>query len=224
MLVRDCMTPHPTTIDPEATLEDALGFMRALRVRHLPVLSGATLVGILTWTDLMHAAPPTATPLNSPEFPALLARVHVKDTMVPEPITVAPDTPVEIAARILRERKIGSLPVIEDRMLVGIVTETDLFGALIHLLGGDLRGLRMAVELPNGLADLAVLVQTLRPLLDGGKGALTITARLDAISSRGYLRVSTGAPLALAEAVAVAGLEVSNLHFESPIKVTHAAV
>jgi len=223
MLVRDCMTPNPATIEPEASLDEALGLMRALKVRHLPVLSGAALVGMLTWTDLMRAASPATALLGSVEFPALLVKVHVKEVMTPEPITVSPETPVEIAARVLRERKIGSLPVVEDRMLVGIVTETDLFDALTHLLGGDFRGVRMAVELPNGLADLVTLVQTLAPLVGVGKGALTVTARLDATSRRGYLRVSTGSPLVLAESLAVAGLEVSHLHFEPPLRPVRAA-
>jgi acetoin utilization protein AcuB len=224
MLVRDCMTPNPTTIDPEATLDAALGLMRALRVRHLPVLSGAALVGILTRTDLMRAVPPATASSGSAEYPTLLVKVHVEEVMTPQPVTTTPDTPVEIAARVLRERKIGSLPVVEERMLVGIVTESDIFDALMHLLGGDFRGVRMAVELPNGLGDLGTLVQTLSPLLEREKGALTVTARLDATSRRGYVRVSTGSPLVVAESLAVAGLEVSHLHFEPPGKRTRAAV
>lgn len=223
MLVRDCMTPNPTTVDPEARLDEALGLMRALKVRHLPVLSGAALVGILTWTDLMRAAPPATASPGSADLPARLVKVRVKELMSPEPVTISPDTPVEIAARTLRERKIGSLPVIEDRILVGIVTETDLFDALTRLLGGDFRGVRMAVELPNGLADLVTLVQTLMPLVDVRRGALTVTARLDATSRRGYLRVSTASPLVLAESLAVAGLQVSGLHFEPPVRPARAA-
>jgi acetoin utilization protein AcuB len=223
MLVRDCMTPNPTTVDPEASLDEALGLMRALKVRHLPVLSGAALVGMLTRTDLMRASPPATPSPGSADLPARLVKVRVKEVMSPEPVTTSPDTPVEIAARVLRERKIGSLPVVEDRMLVGIVTETDLFDALIRLLGGDFRGVWMAVELPNGLADLVTLVQTLLPLVDVKKGALTITARLDATSRRGYLRVSMGSPLVLAESLAVAGLDVSHLHFEPPIRPVRAA-
>ncbi|MBI3997718.1 MAG: CBS domain-containing protein, partial [Armatimonadetes bacterium] len=98
MFVRDCMTPNPTTIEPEAHLDDALGIMRALKVRHLPVLQGLRLVGILTWTDLMRAAPSSAAPLQAAETPSLLRRMRVKEVMTPDPITVSPDEPVEVAA------------------------------------------------------------------------------------------------------------------------------
>lgn len=221
VLVRDCMTPNPTTIDPDARLDEALSLMRALRVRHLPVLSGRVLAGILTWTDLMRATPPPTIGPGTPDSPPLLVRVHVREIMTPDPVTVAPDVPVEIAARLLRERKIGALPVMENRMLVGIVTESDLFDALTYLLGGDFRGVRVAIELPGGLADLVTLVQTLARMADLTKGALAVTARLDRATRRAVLRVSTDSPLMLAESLAVAGHDVTHLHFEPSVNTRH---
>jgi acetoin utilization protein AcuB len=215
------MTPNPTTIDPDARLDEALGLMRALRVRHLPVLTGGVLAGILTWTDLMRATPPPIVVPGTPDSPSLLARVHVREIMTPDPITVAPDVPVEIAARVLRERKIGALPVVQDRMLVGIVTESDLFDALMYLLGGDFRGVRVAIELPNGPADLVTLTQTLARMVDVTRGALAVTARFDRATRRAYIRVSTDSPLMLAESLAVAGLDVTHLHFEPPVSTRH---
>ncbi len=213
MFVRDCMTPDPKTVEPDTSLDEALGLMRALRVRHLPVVHGASLVGILTWTDLMRASPSPATTLAVWEIPALLKTARVQDVMTRDPLTVSPEVPVEIAARMLRDRKIGSLPVMERQMLVGIVTESDLFDALIFLLGGDIHGVRMSVELPNGLRDLARLVDALSQLTSE-KGAVTVSARLDEVSRRGYVRVATSSPLVLAEHLATAGFEVSNLRFE----------
>lgn len=221
MLVRDCMTPNPTTIDPDARLDEALSLMRALRVRHLPVLSGGRLAGILTWTDLMRATPPPTVTSGTADSLPLLARVHVREIMTPDPITAAPDVPVEIAARLLRERKIGALPVVEDGMLVGIVTESDLFDALTYLLGGDFRGVRVAIELPNGPADLVTLTQALARMVDVTRGALAVTARVDRATRRAYLRVSTDSPLMLAESLAVAGLDVTHLHFEPPVSPRH---
>jgi CBS domain-containing protein len=75
--------------------------------------------------------------------------------MTGDAITVGSNAPVEDAARMLRRHKIGALPVIDDGGLVGIVTETDLFDALVCLRGGDIVGVRLSVSLPNGMADLA---------------------------------------------------------------------
>ncbi len=217
MFVQDCMTPNPTTVDPGASLDDAMGLMRALKVRHLPVLQGKTLVGIVTWTDLMRASPSQGNAHSVWEIPTRLRQVRVKDIMTADPLTVSSEVPVEIAARMLREHKIGSLPVVEHQMLVGIVTETDLFDALTHLLGGDIRGVRMSMELPKGLPDLARLVEALGSLTEAKKGAVPVTARLETISHRAYVRVATDAPLVVAEHLAAAGLEVSNLRFELPL-------
>jgi acetoin utilization protein AcuB len=221
MLVRDCMTPDPKTIEPDITLGEALGLMRALRIRHLPVVEGGRLVGICTWTDLMGMLPFPGKGRRGANGTGLLHNAEVRDVMTKDPLTVTPDAPVEIAARMLRERKIGSLPVVERDMLVGIVTESDLFDALIHLLGGDIRGVRMSVELPRGLRDLARFAEILGDLTHE-KGMVAVATRIDDVSHRGYVRVATASPLALAEHLATAGFEISNLRFETPSKGTRS--
>ncbi|MDR7482294.1 MAG: CBS domain-containing protein [Armatimonadota bacterium] len=223
MLVRDSMIPDPRTIEPEATLADAIDLMRALRVRHLPVMSGRRLAGIVTWTDLMRAAPPVEASLAGRRLAALFQQTHVRDVMTKDPITVGPDVPVEAAARLLRDRKIGCLPVVERGMLVGIVTESDLFDALIHMLGGDLAGLRVSVELPAGLADLAGLAAALQQRVGAGE-PVAINARIDATGRRAHVRVATQAPLVVAEHLAAAGYEVSTLRIDRPVKAARAHV
>jgi acetoin utilization protein AcuB len=213
MFVRDCMTPDPRTVEPDATLDEALGLMRTLRVRHLPVVDGRRLVGIVTWTDLVGAFPVPGKGRRAANGNALLHNAQVKDVMTKDPLTVSPDAPVETAARTLRERKIGSLPVVERQMLVGIVTESDLFDALVHLLGGDIRGVRMTVDFPGGLRDVARFTGTLGTLMIDS-GAVVVTVRIDEVSRRGYVRVATSSPLALAEHLATAGFEISNLRFD----------
>jgi acetoin utilization protein AcuB len=217
MLVRDCMTPDPRTVEPEATLGDALDLMRALRIRHLPVMSGRRLVGIVTWTDLMRAAPPMETSLAGRRLAALLKQTHVREVMAKDPVTVSPDVPVEAAARLLRDRKIGCLPVVERGVLAGIVTASDLFDALIHMLGGDLAGLRLSVELPGGLADLAGLAAALQRRVGTGE-PVAISARIDDTGRRAHVRVATAAPLVVAEHLAAAGYEVSTLRIDPPAK------
>jgi acetoin utilization protein AcuB len=217
MFVRDCMTPDPRTVEPDATLDEALGLMRTLKVRHLPVVDGRRLVGIATWTDLVGAFPSPSKGRRPANGNALLHNAQVKDVMTKDPLTVSPDAPVETAARTLRERKIGSLPVMERQMLVGIVTESDLFDALVHLLGGDIRGVRMSVDFSNGLHDVARFTDSLAALTTG-HSAVVVTVRIDEVSRRGYVRVATSSPLALAEQLATAGFEISNLRFDPASK------
>ena len=207
MLVRDCMTPDPTTVTPQTTLRDALRLMRRERIRHLPVVEHGRLVGIVTWTDLMRGSPSPASALAAWEIPDLLAQTAVRDVMTEHPVTVAPDLPVEDAARLLRQRKIGSLPVVDGDRLVGIVTETDLFDAIVHLLGGDIGGVRMAVDFPGGLADVDRLIHVLKGL-PGNTLTLAIAVRLDQATRRGYVRVSTAAPLQVAETLVAEGFHV----------------
>ena len=223
MFIRDCMTANPRTIEPGVTLEEAFGLMRALKIWHLPVVDGPTLVGIITWTDLLGTfASSSAAPRSRASAAARNARVA--GVMSRDPFTIAPDAPVEVAARLLRERKIGSLPVVDRQKLVGIVTESDLFDTLVHLLGGDIRGVRLSVELPNGLRDLAKFSQALGDLT-AGEEAVTVAARLDEGFRSGHVRVATPSPLVLADRLADAGFKVSDIRLVPPERPgrTHSA-
>lgn len=137
MRVRDVMTKDPVTVGPEEPIGTALERMRLGRFRHLPVVEGNRLVGIITDRDLRLA---TNSPLVLREkwySDFILESIKVKSCMTSDPITVTPDTPLLDAALILRERRFGSLPVVEDGKLVGILTETDLLETLIRLLRED---------------------------------------------------------------------------------------
>jgi acetoin utilization protein AcuB len=117
----------------------------------------------------------------------------------------------------LRKHKIGALPVTEGGGLAGIVTETDLFDALIYLRGGDIEGVRLSVHLPNGIADLALLARALEPLFVGPE-RIAVSVRLNGAVRRADLRISISSPLLLAEQIAAVGLEVFNLRFEPPMR------
>lgn len=134
MLVRDVMTQNPVTIGPEEPIGAALQLMRTGRFRHLPVVEAGRLVGIITDRDLRLA---TNSPLVLREkwySDFILESIKVKSCMTSNPITVTPDTPLLDAALIIQEHRFGSLPVVEDGKLVGILTETDLLATLIRLL------------------------------------------------------------------------------------------
>jgi acetoin utilization protein AcuB len=117
--------------------------MRRGRFRHLPVVAGAELVGVVAHSDL--EAPPGA-PVEVAEA---LGERPLTEVMSTEPVTVWPDEPVEVAARLLVDNGIGCLPVVADDGLVGILTESDLFSVLLRLLGGDEPSSRITVVLPD---------------------------------------------------------------------------
>lgn len=156
MLIREYMTSDPITVSPTTPVPVALRLMRDKNVRRLPVVTeDGQLAGIVSDKDLLYASPSPATTLAVWEIPDLLARIKVKDVMTRDVITVSPKTPVEEAARIMADNKIGGLPVMAGPTLVGIATETDLFKLLLELLGGRRPGVRVAVAVKDAKGTLA---------------------------------------------------------------------
>jgi acetoin utilization protein AcuB len=156
MLVRERMTVHPLTIQDDTSVTDALNYMRHNRVRRLPVMNKrGDLVGIVAEKDLLYASPSPATSLSVHEISYLLSKLKVQEVMQREVITVAPDCPLEEAARIMVDFRIGGLPVVEDGKLLGIITETDLFKVFLEMLGAREAGWRASVAVPNRPGELA---------------------------------------------------------------------
>jgi acetoin utilization protein AcuB len=158
MLVRDRMTLNPVTITPETSVTDALRLMSEKKIRRLPVVDGqGNLVGIVSDRDLLLASPSPATSLAIWEIHELLAKLTVEKMMTREVITVPEDTPLEEAARIMADSRIGGLPVMRDRVLVGIISESDLFKTLLQLLGGRRPGVRITVSTSGAKGTLAAI-------------------------------------------------------------------
>ncbi len=159
MLVRTRMTANPIVVTPDTSFEDALQLLREKKVRRLPVVDKqGNLVGIVVEKDLLYASPSPATSLSVFEVHYLLSKLQVKDVMTKRVITVGEDCPLEEAARIMVDHKIGSLPITRDRRLVGIITETDIFRSMAEALGGREKGVRLAIrvqEVPGELAKVA---------------------------------------------------------------------
>lgn len=155
MRVRDKMTANPITVEPTTSVSEALRLMDGRKIRRLPVLRGGQLVGIVTLLDLMRVSASPATSLSIYELRYLLDKLTVQEAMTRRVITVAPDEPIEQAALLMREHKIGGLPVVEDGRLVGIITETDIFDAFVDLLGMRKPGVRLEVDCADRPGELA---------------------------------------------------------------------
>ncbi len=165
MLVRERMTANPVVVNPETSFEDALQLLREKKIRRLPVVDKAgNLVGIVVEKDLLYASPSPATSLSVFEVHYLLSKLMVKDVMTKRVITVGEDCPLEEAARIMVDHKIGSLPIVRGKQVVGIVTETDVFKVMAEALGGRAKGLRVALRVPDVKGELAMITAKIAEL------------------------------------------------------------
>jgi acetoin utilization protein AcuB len=161
MLVKDRMTLSPITISPDTSFPDAFRIIKEKGIRYLPVVDRkGRLIGVVTQSDLLRASPSSATTLTVFEMNYLLAHLQVQEVMS-SPITVPDDAPLEEAARLMVEERIGCLPVMRDGELVGIITETDIFRAFVEILGSGDAVLRVTVRVPDepgGLARLSAVI------------------------------------------------------------------
>lgn len=126
MRVRDFMSTSPISVTPNTSMAEARELMRRRRIRHLLVLEGEQLMGILTDRDIRLNLPSPATSLSIWEINYLLAKMTVKEIMTKSVITVGPDRHARDAVGLMLEHKIGALPVLEGERVVGILTETDM--------------------------------------------------------------------------------------------------
>ena len=137
------------TVNVDTPITKAHELMAREKIQQLPVLKSGKLDGVVAEEDILKAYPSSATTLAVWEITALIEKIAVKDVMSKNVITVAEDTPIEEAARILADNKISSLPVMRDGELVGIITETDLFRIMLEMLGARHPGVRITVLTPN---------------------------------------------------------------------------
>jgi acetoin utilization protein AcuB len=152
------MTPDPIVVHPDTSFGDAMELLRTKKIRRLPVVDDkGVLVGIVVEKDLLKAAPSPATTLSVYEIPYLLSKLKIKDIMTKRVITVEEDWPLEEAARVMVEHKIGCLPVVRGNKVIGIITETDIFRAMTLALGGEPQSLRVMVQVPDQKGELAKL-------------------------------------------------------------------
>jgi len=125
MKVKNWIRREPVTIHRTALLQDALELMKKHSIRHLPVVDDADqLVGFITESDLRQFF-----------FPSMVEEIPVHQVMVLNPITINANASIELAARLIHDYKIGGLPVLDKKKLVGVITASDLLSAFIEVMG-----------------------------------------------------------------------------------------
>jgi len=164
MLVRDYMTRHPLMATQQMSVVEAQKFMGENKIRHLPVVGdGKRLLGLVTRQRLL-VDPGRLGSLSVWDIARTLSSLKVSDVMlkVPEVVTIDSDLTIEEAARIMVEKRIGCLPVVEKGILVGILTELDLLAQLSELMAAREHGVRVTIRMPSGVpGELAKLVSAI---------------------------------------------------------------
>ena len=205
MLVKDWMSPAPLTVSPETPVLEALRLLKERGFRRLPVVEGSKLIGMVTDKDLKDAMPSKATTLSVWEMNYLLAKLTVREVMASPVLSVNSLETIEDAALRMQERKLGGMPVLDNAgALVGILTITDVLGALVRVLGLKEGGVRVTLEVPDQPGALAVAVEAIKP-----SNILSVaTAGVREGQRRFVLRVNGEALDGLADRLRAAGISL----------------
>ena len=160
--VADWMTKKVFSVSPDSSISEAAKITREKGIKHLPVLKGKKVVGILSDRDIKEYVPSKATSLDVYELHYLLAKTKVKEIMKKKIYTTAQETPIEEAALVMHSRNIGCLPVIDDGRLVGIISDRDIFQVLVDITGIRHGGHRVSMlieDSPGSIKDVADIIR-----------------------------------------------------------------
>ncbi len=134
MRVGDYMTKEPFTAAEDTNMKEAVELLRQHHIRHLPVVQGPKLVGIVTDRDIRKASPSLLSGVDMGEYEEVLASTPISRIMTREPFTLTPDTEMSQAVQLMVDKKIGAVPVVNGEALVGIFTEIDALKVLLGVL------------------------------------------------------------------------------------------
>ena len=191
MFVADWMTREVVTVAPEDSVAHAMHLMRDRKIKHLPVLKDGRLVGVISDRDIKAFAPSKATALDVYEINYLLAKAIVKEAMGALLTTTTPETPVEEAALTMLEGNIGCLPVLEGGVLVGIISDRDIFRSLVDITGVRHGGHRICLTVADRPGSIREVTDRIRTHGFGLQGILTSYEKVPRGSRRVVIRTGT---------------------------------
>lgn len=193
MFVRDYMATDLITVTPQDTIGDALSILKENSIKRLPVCEKGKLVGIVSKQDLLKASPSPASSLSIWEINYLFPRILLQEVMVKKVVTISADSVLEEAAVLMKEKNVSSLLVLEVDKLVGIITESDIFKALIEIFGFSFPGVRITISVKDEIGVLWKITKIIseknlniisivitRP--EKGKGKIIIRIETDDVS------------------------------------------
>ena len=156
------MTKKIFIVSPEDYLSEAIVLMREQRIKHLPVLKNGKLKGIISDRDIKEYSPSKATSLDIHELHYILAKTKIKQIMKTKVVFTTPDAPIEEAAMVLLDENIGCLPVVDGGTVVGIISDKDIFRAMVDITGVRAGGNRICVTIedrPGSIREVADVVR-----------------------------------------------------------------
>ena len=162
MFVSNWMTKKVFTVGPDDSVSDAVRLLKEKGIKHIPVVREDRIKGIVSDRDIKEFTPSKATTLDIYELHYLLAKTKVKEIMKTRVIFTTPDAPVEEAAMTMFDQHIGCLPVVESGRLVGIISDRDIFRALVDITGirhGGHRIFLLIEDRPGSIKEVADLVR-----------------------------------------------------------------
>ena len=163
--IKEMMKKNPITVLPEASFYEVRALIRDKGIRHLPVVDKeGHLVGIVTDRDIREAAPSDATTLSAHELHYLLGKLKVSAFMTPRDklITITSDTIIEEAVQLMHDHKIGCLPIVEDKKLAGLITETDVLALFVDLFGLKMQGTRLTVAIADQPGQMHGIIEVIK--------------------------------------------------------------
>ncbi|MDR0721002.1 MAG: CBS and ACT domain-containing protein [Treponema sp.] len=183
MIVSLVMTKNPIYIHPDMSVNEVRSLMDKEKIGHLPVLDkNNKLIGLVTRKDLVKASPSAATSLDMYEISYLLSKMTIKEVMEKNVVTVAEDEVMEEAARIMADQGLGCLPVLRGSLLVGIITDTDLFHVFVNAFGARHPGIRVVFIIEEKPGQLAKICQAIAE--KGGNIVSLMTSEGDDLSHK----------------------------------------
>jgi acetoin utilization protein AcuB len=186
MLVKNWMSKNVVAVDIDDSMQLAIYTLQENKIKLLPVIADGKLVGIVSDRDLKKASPSDATTLDMHELLYLISRIKISDLMVKNPITVFPDSTIEEAAQLLLEYKISGLPVLNvEGNLVGIITKSDIFRALIAITGLGKKGIQIGIR----FKDIPGPIKEVRELIHNYEGRTASILSSTENAPEGYLHV-----------------------------------
>ena len=161
MLVGQRMSRPVITVSPDLPITEALTLLKRNNIRRAPVVKRGKMVGIITVADIMNASPSQATSLSIWEVNYLISKIKVDAVMTKKVLTVQEDIPIEDAAKLMVDTKIGGMPVMRGKEIVGMITETDLFKVFLEMMGARHMGVRVSYLMVNRAGEIAKLSKVL---------------------------------------------------------------
>lgn len=196
MRIKDLMIPDPITVSIISPINEALECMKVNSIRHLPVVTdGNQLKGFVTLADLKQSL-----------IPSIVGDLKLYDIMIKRPITVSPNDDIEWAAQLIYKKKISGLPVVQDQILVGIITESDILRAFINMMGILSSSSRIDAVVGSDPGDFKKAVQIIN---DSGGDIINVGMTAQENSKKTYyFRLSSCDTLPIKSALEKAGILV----------------